>query len=136
MRFVFVSLVAASVLAGCAQTSVQPLTATVFKVATQAAHACGPQGAREVAFMSAAIEVIRRGEDRFVIMADQSGSMANGGQYLGYGVYQTYNLNLQDMVVQVVQPGQPSYEDSLSARQVLGADWQTIVSAGAPQTCT
>lgn len=128
--------VSALLVAGCAQTSIQPLTQSSFKVATQAAPACGQQGARDVAFKSAAVEVIKRGGDRFVIVGDQSGSRVTGGSFTGYGGFQTYSSNLQDMVVQIVKQNDPRYDDSLSARQTLGADWQEIVAKGDLQTCT
>jgi hypothetical protein len=124
-----------SMLAGCVQTSIQPLTQSTFKVATQAAPACGQQGARDVAFKTAAIEVIKRGGDRFIIVGDQSGSRVSGGQYTGYGFYNTYNDNLQDMIVKVVSKGDPQYRDSLSARQTLGEKWQEIVAKGIPEVC-
>lgn len=123
-------------LAGCAQTSIQPLTQSSFKVATEAAPACGAAGAREVAFKSAAIEVIKRGGDKFIIVGDQYGSRVTGGQYFGYGAFQTYSNNMQDMVVQMMNPGDPNYNIALSARQALGADWREIVAKGIPQTCS
>jgi len=82
------------------------------------------------------MEVIKRGGDRFVIVGDQSGSRVTGGSFTGYGGFQTYSSNLQDMVVEIVKANDPRYSDSLSARQTLGADWQEIVSKGQVQTCT
>ena len=128
--------VCAVLLTACAQTSVQPLTQDSFKIATQAAPACGPQGARDIAFKAAAIEVIKRGGDRFIVVGDQSGSRITGGQYWGYGGYQTYNSNLQDMVIQMVAPSSPDYKRALSARQTLGSDWKAVVAEGTPNTCT
>ena len=64
----------------CAQTSVQPLSQNSFKIATTAAPACGAQGARDVAFKAAAIEVIKQGGDRFIILGDQSGSQRTSGK--------------------------------------------------------
>lgn len=136
MRTSCLAVVVALLVAGCAETSIQPLTQTSFKVATQAAPACGAQGARDVAFKSAAIEVIKRGGDRFIIVGDQSGSRITGGSFNAYGGFQTYSSNLQDMVVQMVPKTDPQYGNALSARQTLGADWQAIVSKGTIQTCT
>jgi hypothetical protein len=131
-----VLMVVIPLIAACAQTSVQPLSQTMFKVATTAAPACGAKGARDVAYRTAAIEVIKRGQDRFIIMADQSGSELAGMTYSQYGGLQTYNSNLQNMVVQVLATGDPQYANGLSARTTLGADWQAIVAEGAPTTCT
>ncbi|MBM2574766.1 hypothetical protein JQC91_00480 [Jannaschia sp. Os4] len=111
-------------LAACAQTSVQPLSRTSFKVDTTAAPACGPAGARNVAFRTAAIEVIRRGEDLFVIEGDQSG-------YDGWS-----GIHAQGMVVQVVSPGSARARDALSARRTLGPGWEEMVAEGTPITCT
>jgi CubicO group peptidase (beta-lactamase class C family) len=122
-------------LTGCAETSVQPLTQTSFKIST-ATSDCGRQGARDVAFMAAAIEVIKGGGDRFIIVGDQSASQVAGGFFTGYGGFQTYSNDMQDLVVQLVQKGDPNYNNALSARQTLGADWSAIVAKGIPQTCT
>ena len=111
-------------LAACATTEVQPLSQTSFKVATRAAPACGAAGARNVAFRTAAVEVIRRGHDLFVIKGDTTG-------YDGWS-----GVNQQGMVVQLVDPRTNEARDALSAKQTLGADWQNVVKEGAPITCT
>jgi len=123
-------------LAGCAQTSIQPLSRNTFKVATQAAPACGQEGARKVAYRAAAIQVIKNGGDRFIIVGDQTGSRMVGGSFTQYGGYQTYNSHLQDMVVKMLSPNDPEYSNGLSARETLGADWQEIVSKKPSNTCT
>jgi hypothetical protein len=123
------------VLAGCVQTDIQPLTQTSFKVATSAAPACGRTGAREVANKAAAIEVIRRGGDRFIIVADQTGSRLTGVTYDQYAGFNTYNSNEQDLVIQMISSGQSGYGNALSARQLLGPDWQAVVQDGIPDSC-
>lgn len=123
----FKMLVAAgsiAILAGCATTEVQPLTKSSFKVSTRAAPACGAAGARNVAFRTAAVEVIRRGYDLFIIKGDTTG-------YDGWS-----GVNQQGMVVQLIAPNSSAARDALSARETLGADWQTAVKDGTPVTCT
>lgn len=120
----FLAVVGLAALAACATTEVQPLTKSSFKVATRAAPACGAAGARNVAFRTAAVEVIRRGHDLFVIKGDTTG-------YDGWS-----GVNQQGMVVQLVDPRSRDAEDALSARETLGADWQTAVQEGTPITCT
>ena len=132
----YVTLTSVILLTACAQTDIQPLTATSFKVATEAAPACGRSGARRVANQAAAIEVINRGGDRFVYVAENTDSRVTGVNYNYYTGFQTYNSNEQGLVVQMLLKGQPRYNDSLSARQLLGADWQEIVAKGIPDTCT
>lgn len=122
-------------LAGCVETSVQPLTQTSFKISTEAEDVCGAKGTREIAFKEAAVEVIRRGADRFIIVGDQSRSDITGGMFTTYGGFETYGTNTQDMVVQIVQKGEPGYNNALSAQQTLGPDWQTIVAEGSADSC-
>jgi len=122
--------------AACAQTSVQPLSQNSFKIATTAAPACGAQGARDVAFKAAAIEVIKRGGDKFIILGDQSGSRVTGGTFNPYGGYTVYSSNNQDMIVRTLKASDPEFSNGLSARTVLGPEWQMIVSEGIGNTCT
>lgn len=123
-------------LAACATTDIQPMTQTSFMVATEAAPACGRTGAREVANKSAAIEVIRRGGDRFVFVDGQTGSRITGVGYNQYTGLQAYNSNEQKLVVQMTPPGHPQRGNALSARTILGANWETAVNEGIPNTCT
>ena len=122
-------------LPGCVETSVQPLTQTSFKISTEAEDMCGAKGTREIAFREAAIEVIRRGADRFIIVGDQSSSAITGGMFTTYGGFQTYGTNTQDMVVQIVQKGEAGFNNALSARQTLGPDWQAIAAEGSADSC-
>ncbi|MDP3264315.1 MAG: hypothetical protein U1E06_04790 [Tabrizicola sp.] len=121
--------------AGCVETSVQPLTQSSFKISTEAEDLCGAKGTREIAFREAAIEVIKRGADRFVVVGDQSKTEITGGMFTTYGGFDTYGTNTQDMVIQIIQKGDPRINDSLSARQTLGADWQAIVAKGSADSC-
>ncbi len=121
--------------AGCATTDVQPLTQSSFKIATTAAPACGPSGARKVANKAASIEVIKRGHDRFIYANSAQDSFNSGGAYYG-GIYGSYTSFQQGLVVQLVPRGDPRYHDALSARQMLGPEWQQIVAEGVSNTCT
>jgi len=123
-------------LAGCATTDVQPLTASSFMVSTTAAPACGPSGARKVANQAAAIEVIKRGGDRFIFESQNADSRITGANINPYAGLQVYRSNDQGLVVQMINKGQPGYSNSLSARQILGPDWQALVAEGVPTTCT
>ena len=117
-------------LAACAQTSIQPMSKDTFKVATNAAPACGPAGARNVAFKTAAIEVIRKGGDRFVVAGDHADSGLQGDFFSGF--QQNYS---QGMVIRMVEQGSSEAANALSARETLGSNWQELVRMGAPSTC-
>jgi hypothetical protein len=124
MKYQLIATLFAFALAGCAQSTVQQMSQSSFKVSTTAAPACGPQGARNVAFNTAAVEVIRKGGDLFVIEGDNS-------NYDGWS-----GVHSQGMVVRMIERKSAAASDALSARQVLGSDWQSIVAEGAPNTCT
>ena len=135
-KFVYPIVASVAVLSACAQTDIQPLSATSFKVATTAAPACGRTGARTVANQAAAIEVINRGGDRFIFVGTETGSRVTGVNYNRYTGFQPMNSNEQGLVVQMLSERDPEYRNALSARQLLGPDWQQIVANGVPNTCT
>lgn len=121
---ILVSVVSLAVVAACATSSIQPMSQDTFKVATTAAPACGPNGARNVAFKTAAVEVIRKGADKFILVGDANNSNFWSG---------THD---QSMVVRIIPENSPEARNALSARGQLGAEWQEIVAKGAPTTCT
>lgn len=116
----FCATVIGLTLAGCATTKIQPLTKNSFSVSTAAAPACGQGGAAKVANRVAAMEVIKRGGDRFYFKSSNS----------------DYRIIEDSLVVQMVTPKDPGYSESFSAREELGANWQEIVAKGIPNTCT
>ena len=121
---IITSLACITALVACAQSSIQPMSQDTFKVATTAAPACGPNGARNVAFKTAAVEVIRKGADKFILVGDANNSNFWSG---------THD---QSMVVRIIPENSPEARNALSARGQLGANWQEIVAEGAPTTCT
>ena len=136
MRKMFIVAAFGITLVGCASTDVQPLTATSFAISTTAAPACGASGARKVANQAAAIEVIKRGGDRFVFVSQNSGSQVSGVNLDPYAGLQIYRSNSQGLVVQMLSRGEPGYNNSLSAKTILGPEWESIVAQGVPATCT
>ena len=124
MKYPSAILFSALFLAACATSSIQPMTKTSFKVATNAAPACGPQGARNVAFQTAAVEVIRKGGDLFIVASDST-------RYDGWS-----GNSEQGMVIELIDQKSDKANNALSARETLGANWQEIIQKGAPITCT
>jgi len=132
------ALVLSTFLTGCAFTDVQPLTATSFRISTEGAPVCAASATRNVAFQAGAIEVIKRGGDRFIVAGNQSGQSAGGAiynPYVGGGIVTPMSRTNEDVIIQMLSPGDPGYDNGLSARQVLGADWEAIVAEGTPNTC-
>lgn len=120
----FVSAAILLVVTACAQSSIQPMSQDTFKIATTAAPACGPNGARNVAFKTAALEVIRQGGDKFILVGDTNNSNFWSGTHE------------QGMIVQLIPENSSQSRNALSAREQLGADWKDIVAKGVPTTCT
>ena len=123
MKYRSAIILSAVFLTACATTSIQPLTKDSFKVATNAAPACGAQGARNVAFQTAAIEVIRKGGDLFIIAGDST-------NYDGWS-----GMSEQGMVIRMIDRNSSEARNALSARETLGSNWQELVQKGAPTTC-
>lgn len=68
-------------LAGCASASVVPLAQDTIQVTSAAAPVCGMTGAQNVASQRAAIETLRRGYDRYMIVG---GGYQNNVGVVGY----------------------------------------------------
>lgn len=132
MKFAKILAVSAlGLVTACAETSVMQMSRDTFKVQTHAAPACGPTGARNLAYKAAAIEVIRKGGDLFVIENDASDTGLTGDMFSGF--YQNYQ---QGIVVRMIEAGSRDARNALSARETLGASWQELVAKGVPNTCT
>jgi len=144
-------------LMGCARSSVMPLAQDTVQISSRAAPVCGRSGSKEVAFQRAAVETIRRGYDRFLILGGESqtdirvvGYMptnaqttgtatatAHGNSATAYGSSTTTvtggapiygGSHHQDLVVKMFRDGDPVGANALEARQVLGPGWQDAVN--------
>jgi hypothetical protein len=133
-------------------------------ISTSAAPACGQRGAQEVAVRRAAIETLKRGYDRYVILdADaqsnvgvvgytpltantySSGTVKTYGNTGSYsGSSSTYfsggqpiigGTHDQKLAVRMFRQTDPGAEKAVDARRVLGPDWQSIVAKGPGSTC-
>ena len=130
MKNFFVGFAASVALSACASTSIQDMSRNTFQVSTTTAPICGKSGASKVSSKVAAIEVIRRGGDRFVIESAQSSRSLSGIVGLT-----AVNRSNQGIVVRMVELGDEAYDDALSAREVLGEDWEKQAKRGKPSTC-
>jgi len=64
--------IAAIYLGSCARASVMPLAADTIQITASAAPVCGASGAQAVAVHRAAVETIRHGFDRFIVLGAQA----------------------------------------------------------------
>lgn len=113
---------------GCAQTSVTPLARNQVMIHVNAAPVCGPDGASNVGFRTAAAQTLRNGFERFQVFAgDQDSNVMVINRPLSQGgtiVTGRHSINLR---VVMANPGDPMYADGLDARQVLGDDWESYL---------
>jgi len=146
-------------ISGCASSSVMPLAADTVQITTSAAPICGAAGAQSVAAKQAAMETIKRGFDRFVIIggyadnnvsvvghtpvyADTYGSatstISGNNIYTSGSSRTTYSGGApiiagshdQVVTVKMFRDDDPVGVNALSARAELGPDWQAIVKSG------
>lgn len=147
-------------LAGCASTSVTPMSANQVMITTSAAPACGVSGAQKVAAQMAAVETLRRGFERFTIagMSAENNvrvvSMAPTAAYTT-GTFNTFGnmttgtarttysgggpiftgTNDANLVVVMYKKGDAGFNNAVDARGTLGEDWSNKVEKGI-STCS
>ena len=147
------------ILPACAKSSVIPITADTFQLTTGAAPVCGQVGAQSVAAKQAAVETVRRGYDKFIVVG---GGYQNDTHVVGYtpvvantsstatGSIYGNNVNVngqssttvsggspivggthnQGLVVKTFKNGDPAGANAVDARSSLGPDWQKSVESG------
>jgi len=133
-----VILCIAFALGGCASASTVPLSQDTFRITARAAPACGSLGAERVAVKQAAVEVIKRGYDRYMILGAQSQSAVVGTtpitvQSTGYGSGFVSGgdpivAHREGMIVKMFRDNDPAAANALSARAMLGPNWQEVAS--------
>ncbi len=158
IKIVFLTLACA--LAACASTSVTPVSRNEVLISTSAAPACGRSGATRVASQMAAVETIRRGFERYVVLGAQAennvqaittgptyantsgtlntfGNSTFGSTTTTFGGSQTVltGSNDADLRVLMLNRGDQGYQQGIDARLVLGADWDRLVAEGV-NTCS
>lgn len=158
-------LFAVAVLAvGCARSATIPIANDTVQISSSAAPICGSSGAKDFAVKQAAVETLRRGFDRFIVLGGgyqnnlavvghtpiqsySSGSAQGtlyGNQINAYGQTTTTTYggqpiiagsHDQDLTIKMFREDDPAGANAVSARQVLGPEWQSIVSSGGKHTC-
>jgi hypothetical protein len=153
-----ISLAFCLLLGSCANSSAIRVSQDTAIIKTSAAPVCGSVGAAKVAQKQAAIETIKAGYDRYVIVgaasannvyATQSpGSYQTYGTVNSYGNYGTVNATTTytpgptiyhgthdlSLGIKMFKDGQPGSSQALSAREMLGPKWEEIVKKGV-MTC-
>lgn len=144
-------------LSACVRTSTMPLAADTVQITARAAPACGAEGAEKVAIKQAAIETLKAGYDRFIVIggAAQNNVAVVGttpvvantyGSATAYGYGNTataYGQSTttysggtpifagsrdQSLVVKMFHASDPQSVNALDAKVLLGPDWQTAMN--------
>lgn len=145
------------VVVGCARAGVMPLAQDTVQITSSAAPICGRIGAQNVALQRAAVETIRRGYDRFVIVGGESETdirvvgftpttahTTGSATATGYGrtvtAYGSSRTTVtggqpiyggshnQGLIVKMFKEEDPAGANALPARETLGPAWQDAVS--------
>ena len=147
MRNSIISIVLLS-LGGCASVSTMPLAQDTVKITSRAAPVCGAAGAEKLAIRQAAVETLKRGYDRFLIVGGKYSKnisvvgytpvVANttasvyGGYGTAYGTARTTysggqpiiaGNHSQGLVVKMFKEGDAAGANAISARETLGPKW-------------
>lgn len=132
-------------LSACASSETTRLANNMVRIDVSAAPACGSSGALRLVEKMAAVETIRLGFDKYIIAGTDS---QNNVRVVGANYQPNYATGgiqatpiiggSRDAAVTVVmfKSSDPNGVNAIDARQVLGANWQQVVSEGAPNTCT
>lgn len=155
MKAVTLLILCGAVLAGCTSSSTIRTSQNTAVIQTSAAPVCGAVGAAQAAQTQAAIETIKAGYDRYVIVGAQAannvavsqmpGQYQTSGQYNGFGgwnsttVYRPGPLVVsgshdQALGIRMFREGEIGAEQAVSARDVLGPKWAELVKSG-KHTC-
>lgn len=135
-------------LSACASTTSTPVARDTLLVSSSAAPVCGRQGAQKVAFQQAAVETLRRGFDKFVIVGAQQDSDVRvvgttpiygtsnisggvmGSTFYGTGTSTVYGgqpiyggSHDQEFAIRMFSYRDPGAEDAIDARSELGPEW-------------
>lgn len=152
-KYLAVALAAAS-LSSCVQSSTMRVSQNEIIVQTSAEAMCGSVGAAKAAQRHAAIETIRAGYDRYIIVSAAASSNVTATQMPGtyqtygtantYGGYGSFNATTtytpgpiiyggshdQSVGVRMFKEGDPGSAQAVSAREVLGPKWEMLVKKG------
>ena len=143
-------IVLALLLPGCVKVSTVPLATDMVQITARAAPACGREGAERVALHQASVETIKRGFARFIVVSSnasstfqQVGRTPITGQVSPYGQVNLYGgqpimagKHEQVFAIKMFDEEDPAGNKALSARALLGSNWQELVTKDAPITCT
>lgn len=152
----WLNLIAVLCLSGCAGTNAIRTSQDTVIIQASAAPVCGSIGAARVAQRQAAIETIKAGYDRYVILGGAAASNVTATQMPGtyhtaghYGggwvsARTTYTpgpviysgSHDQSFAVKMFREDDPYASQAISARDTMGPKWAEEIKGGSVTTCT
>lgn len=122
--------IAALVLASCASTRATQMSADTIKIDANTAPVCAGQ-TNEIMMRRAGVETIRRGYDKYILLNHGTGSVVTGVNEYG----QLSRAGTGSVIVKMFKANDPAGAKALSARDLLGPDWQEIVNKKEKSSC-
>jgi hypothetical protein len=146
MKHSFAIILLLTGLSGCARSSALPLAADMVQITTSAAPVCGQAGAMRVAAKMAAVETLKHGFDKFVILGSQA---QNNVGVIGHSpatAYTTYGNGYatthfqggtpivggshdHGLIVKMFRDSDPLGANAISAKSTLGPKWQEVMES-------
>ena len=115
-------------LLACARASTIPLAQDTVQITAHAAPACGAAGAQKIAVRQAAVETLRRGYDRFIVMGAEGQSNLKGIIYTDSVVTPMFSHE-QGLIVKMFKASDPQGVNAVDAKAELGPQWQEAVNS-------
>ena len=116
--------------AGCASTSATSMSKDVVKIDVASAPVCRGK-TNSMMMQRAGIETIRRGYDKYILLDHGTGSVITGVNQYG----QVSRAGKGSVIVKMFKEGDPAGANALSARDLLGPNWQEIVNKKIKTSC-
>ena len=137
-----------AVLTGCARTSTVPVGEETVEITVHVGTICDGRDAERLARRHAAVETIRRGFDDYVVIGSVGGDHTAGeepatartilsgssGRTL-FSEDAPLLAHHRVLTVRMLQAGEGDSAATVSARAVLGDEWEAVAAKGAPNTC-
>ena len=111
---------------GCSKADIVPVSAREFRVVVDATNKCGPTGAQRYAVDSAAVATVRRGFDRFRVLALRERSAPVYISAYG-GIAQRHYVGARFLLY---REGEAGAAEAIDARRHLGENWKDRVRDG------
>ena len=137
-----------AVLIGCARSSTVPVGEDTIEITVYVGTICDARDAARLAQRHAAVETIRRGFDDYIVIGSAGGdhvagdapetartTLFGGGGGALFSDDAPLLAHHRVLTVRMLQAGEGDSAATVSARAVLGDEWEAVVAKGPSNTC-